>query len=91
MYKVFNSIDLSRLGLALGVPLQEGFGFDGSCQRGRLTAEEEVSTGHHLASTWQDCKSKLYLATSISCQEQLAAEVCAVDFWQRLLCFWKTG
>ncbi|CAE7571463.1 unnamed protein product, partial [Symbiodinium sp. CCMP2456] len=34
----------------------EGFGFDGSCQRGRLTAEEE---------------------------EQLAAEVCAVDFWQR--------
>ncbi|CAE7826503.1 unnamed protein product, partial [Symbiodinium microadriaticum] len=35
---------------------KEGFGFDGSCQRGRLTAEEE---------------------------EQLAAEVCAVDFWQR--------
>lgn len=36
--------------------VEEGFGFDGSCQRGRLTAEEE---------------------------EQLAAEVCAVDFWQR--------
>eukprot|EP00439_Symbiodinium_sp_Y106_P085388 s683_g28.t1 len=36
--------------------VEEGLGFDGSCQRGRLTAEEE---------------------------EQLAAEVCAVDFWQR--------
>ena len=51
-----STVDLSRLGLALGVSLQEGLGFDGSCQRGRLTAEEEVSCGHHLASIWLDCK-----------------------------------